>query len=141
MCSFKYHAKTKNWKEIKKNNKKKECFFFLNRPALRMRVGQANAQEARVPPAELREENNHESRETVFWSHSRCCHCTTYSNDLSFGNGGGDAPHEQRAGPVEGPRPGRVVFGLLLLFLLLLGALLWLLLFFIRRAECRGMCY
>lgn len=54
----------------------------------------------------------------------------THSNDLRLGNGGSDAPHEQRAGPVEGSRSRRVVFGLLLFLLLLLSALLWLLLFF-----------
>lgn len=70
-----------------------------------------------------------------FWV-TRVVACVqTHSNDLSFGDGGSDAPHEQRAGPVQGPRPGRVVFGLLLFLLLLLGALLWLLLFFVSREQ------
>lgn len=67
--------------------------------------------------------------------HLHCHVCSTYSNNLSLGNGGSDAPHEQRAGAMERPRPGRVIFGLLFFFLVLFNILLWFLLFIVRRKR------
>lgn len=45
----------------------------------------------------------------------------THRDNLSSGNVGSDAPHEQRAGLVERPRSGRIILGLLFLFLFHFG--------------------
>lgn len=115
------------------------CFcFFVYKPTCAQDEGRTSkhaGSQGTAGRAEKETQRGIKIPATVFSSHWQCCPCATYSNDLSFGNGGGDAPHEQRAGPVEGPRAGRVIFGLLLLFLLLLGILLRLLLFFMWREE------
>ena len=49
---------------------------------------------------------------------------TTHRDDLCLGDGGSDAPEEQRTGPVERPGSGRLVLLRLLVLLLHLPPLL-----------------
>lgn len=117
----------------------------FNQPALRMGVRQANTQKARVSPAKLREGADHDvefkpikKENDSVPAVTRNVHlCSTHSNNLSLGNAWSDAPHEQRAGPMERPRPGRVIFGLLFFFLVLFSILLWFLLFIIGTERAK----
>lgn len=108
----------------------------VDQPALWMGVRQANAQKARVAATKLKEKKYIHYIFTQDIIHYWLL-CSTHSNNLSLGNGGSNAPHKQRAGPVKRSRSGRVIFRLLFLFLLLFSVFLWFLLFTITWGKAR----
>lgn len=109
----------------------------LNQPALWMRVRKANAQKPRISPAKLwgKSKNNSDPeiiQQSIFKAQTtnNVCAVLTYSNNLSLGDGGSDAPHEQGESLVQRSWSGRVVFGFFLFLLLLLRG-------FLRFVFCR----
>lgn len=109
-----------------------------SQPAFWMRIRQANSQKPRISSTKLW--GKHKKR-CSYWLQTviniqrlQCliihqqmdniCCVFTYSNNLSLGDAGSDAPHEQGEGFVQRPWSGGVIFGFLLFFLLFFRVLL-----------------